>query len=120
MPEPLPVDVVRDWWDYLVGGVGIVSGIATAAAFLIAALTYKRQVDDARRIQASQVKLSLDPPIVRPYMRRDTPPPEQAYRTQPSVNPVIEIRNDGNYPVQRVELVAKFSDGSSDVTPIAD
>lgn len=56
---PLPVDVVRDWWDYLVGGVGIVSGVATAGALWVAALAYRRQVDDAFRQQATEVVISV-------------------------------------------------------------
>ena len=35
---PLPVDVVRDWWDYLTGTVSVAAGVATALAFIYAAL----------------------------------------------------------------------------------
>ena len=36
MPQPLPVDVIPDWWDYAVDGVGVASGLATAGALIVA------------------------------------------------------------------------------------
>jgi hypothetical protein len=59
MPEPLPAEVVSDWWDYFVDVVGVVYGIATAAAFLVAALAFRRQVGDASRAQAIKVTMRV-------------------------------------------------------------
>src|SRR4051812_15776060 len=60
MPQPLPVDVVSTWWDYFVDGVAVVSGLATALAFIYAAQTYHRQIEDRRRDQASKVLIDLE------------------------------------------------------------
>lgn len=59
MPEPLPVEVVSDWWDYLVDGVGVLSGVATALALGVAALALKRQVDQDKQAQAAKVTMSI-------------------------------------------------------------
>jgi hypothetical protein len=59
-PPPLPVDVVTSTWDYIVGGVGIVSGLATAGALLIAAQAYRRQTENESRAQAALITLSLE------------------------------------------------------------
>ena len=56
---PLPVDVNTTWWDYFVDSVGVVSGLATAGALLVAVITIRRQSDDARRKQAARVVVSV-------------------------------------------------------------
>jgi hypothetical protein len=59
MPQPLPVDVATSTWDYIVGGVNIVSGLATAGALIIAAQAYRRQIENESRAQAALVTLNL-------------------------------------------------------------
>src|SRR4051794_27732522 len=59
MPEPLPVDVVTSTWDYIVGTASIVGSLGAGGALLIAALAYRRQVDDTRRQQAAQVLIRV-------------------------------------------------------------
>src|SRR4051794_19338991 len=58
-PPLLPVDVVSTWWDYVVDGSGVLSGLGAAGALLIAALAYSRQVDDALRLQATKVSVNI-------------------------------------------------------------
>jgi len=55
---PLPVDVVTSSWDYIVGTADILAGLGAAGALLIAALAYRRQVDDSLRQQVAKVTLT--------------------------------------------------------------
>jgi hypothetical protein len=57
---PLPVDVTTSVWDVL-GAVGdFVGGVGTALALVIAAMAYRRQVDDARRAQAAKILIRFE------------------------------------------------------------
>ena len=56
---PLPVDVTSTWWDYVVDVADILAGLGAAGALLIAALAYRRQVDEAVRRQAAAVVLQI-------------------------------------------------------------
>jgi hypothetical protein len=57
LTKPLPVDVTTTWWDYVIDVADILAGLGAAGAMLIAALAYRRQVNDARITQASLISL---------------------------------------------------------------
>jgi hypothetical protein len=57
-PAPLQVDTVTSVWDVL-GALGdFIGGVGAAFGLVVAAVTYKRQVDDRRREQAAKVTLT--------------------------------------------------------------
>ena len=55
MAEPLPVDVAQTWWDYFKDGVGVLSGLATAVALVVAVVAYLKQAYDLRSEQARKM-----------------------------------------------------------------
>jgi hypothetical protein len=61
-PQPIVVVTVTSGWDKL-GAIGeFTGGVFAGGALLIAALVYRTQARDARRMQASKVRLKLQPP----------------------------------------------------------
>jgi hypothetical protein len=64
-PQPIVVDTVTSGWDKL-GAIGdFTGGVFAGGALLIAALVYRAQVHDARRMQASKVRMKLQPPPIK-------------------------------------------------------
>lgn len=70
--------------------VGVVSGLATAGALLIAALAYKRQVNDARSAQASMVTLGISS--------------EFADQTGDDLQPKLVVNNYSGLPVYKLGI----------------
>ena len=103
------------FWDIL-GALGdFFGGIFAGGALLIAAIAYKRQVDDSRRSQASSITMTLDPPVVRsvPGHEGDFKP------TGPSSNPVVKVENVGTTPVYRARVRVTWSNDSVELVGIS-
>jgi hypothetical protein len=47
--QTLPVDLVPSAWDYVVDFADIVAGVGAAGALFVAAMVYRRQIEDVRQ-----------------------------------------------------------------------
>lgn len=61
-PQPIQVDKVNDWVDFVTLGVGLFTAIVTAGALVVAALVYWRDREDKRKKQAVSTVISYNPP----------------------------------------------------------
>jgi hypothetical protein len=57
--QTLPVDLVQSAWDYVVDIADITAGVGAAGALFVAAMVYRRQVEDVRQAQASMVTVTV-------------------------------------------------------------
>lgn len=104
--QPIRVDNVTDWVDILTLVVGSVSAVGAAGALLIAALVYRRQVDDARRQQASGISLEIEPP---PASYRSLLLPEAPWTAPEIVRHEITVKNNSRNDVFDVVVDSKYT-----------
>jgi hypothetical protein len=88
--EPLPVDVVSSWWDYLVDAASLVAGLGTLGALIVAVVVFRRQVEDSRSAQASQVVVSVSTDVED--------------HTGTSAVPKLVVENKSNLPIFKLTI----------------
>lgn len=113
-PSPIPVDAVDSFWGIL-GSIGdFVGGVGAAFALVVAALAYRRQVNDSLRRQASEVTVKI---TEVPSKYGGAPPYKYAIRLDNKSDQSVELTHyDLNgypppgpeYPIQTVS-VAPFT-----------
>ncbi len=109
--QPIQVNKVTDVWDVLTALGGTVGGIGAAGALLIAALVYRKQTDDTRRRQASEISVEVKPPVAS---YRSLLLPEIPWTAPEIVRHEITVKNNSRNDVFNVILDSKYTSADYD------